>query len=225
MPVRHTVAEGDSVIGLAEQYGLFAGTIWDHPENAALREKRTDMNVLLPGDVVFIPDIRLKLEKRATTAKYTFRRRGVPASFRIQLFDRNVPRANQSYTLTVDGNEQKGATDANGIVSCFVPPGSRNGDLIVAGDDGLEVRFALQFGYLDPIDEVSGVQHRLNNLGYQCDPADGTMNDSMKHALLTFQRYNGLPATGELDDATRGKLGQIHDDPYNYPQPDQAGTP
>lgn len=224
MPIRHTVAAGDSVISLSEEHGHFAPTIWDHPENAALRERRTDMNVLLPGDVVFIPDIRQKMEKRPTGAKHRFRRRGVPATFRIQLFDRNIPRANQPFTLVVDGDEQKGETDSKGIVTCFVPPRSRRGDLTVGTEDSGQVRLALEFGHLDPINEISGVQHRLNNLGFPCDPADGAMNDSTRQAIAGFQRYNGLPPNGELDDATRAKLEQIHDDPYSYPQPGEAGA-
>ncbi len=224
MPLRHTVEEGDSVIGLSAEHGLYAVTIWDDPENADLSARRADMNVLLPGDVVFIPDLRPKTESRATDAKYRFRRKGIPATFRIQLFDCNAPRANQPYTLTVDGQQQSGQTDGQGIVSCFISPRASGGELVVGGPDDPPLKLALQFGHLDPINEISGAQHRLNNLGYICAPADGTMNDSTQQAIMTFQRYNGLPATGELDDATLAKLGQIHDDPYSYPQPSEAAA-
>ena len=51
--------------------------------------------------------------------------------------------------------------------------------------------------------------------------AAGTL---VRQAIAGFQRYNGLPPNGELDDATRAKLEQIHDDPYSYPQPGEAGA-
>src|SRR5258708_29736807 len=100
MAVRHTVQQGESVISLSEQYGLFAETIWDDPANAALRKNRPDMNVLLPGDVVVIPDKRPRLEKRETGARHKFRRKGIPALFRLQVYDMHHPRATQNYTLT-----------------------------------------------------------------------------------------------------------------------------
>jgi N-acetylmuramoyl-L-alanine amidase len=84
MPINHTVSQGDSVISLSEVHGLFAVTIWNDQGNAGLRQKRTDMNVLMPGDVVVIPDKRPRLEKRPTGQTHRFRRKGIPAIFRFQ---------------------------------------------------------------------------------------------------------------------------------------------
>jgi hypothetical protein len=71
--------------------------------------------------VVVIPDKRLRLEKRATGAKYTFRRKGIPALFRLQVYDMHIPRSNQSYKLTVDGVAHSGTTDGQGILEQYVP--------------------------------------------------------------------------------------------------------
>src|SRR4051794_29578662 len=61
MPIRHIVEQGDTIVALAERHGLFARTLWEHPQNAALRDLRARMDVLLPGDEVYIPDRRDKV--------------------------------------------------------------------------------------------------------------------------------------------------------------------
>jgi hypothetical protein len=219
MPESHTVKEGDSVIRLADTYGFFALTIWNWPDNSALRSQREDMNVLMPGDIVVIPDKRLGLEKRPTGKMHRFRRKGIPAIFRMQIFDMHTPRANQQYTLTVDGVVQKGVTDGEGILERYIPAQAHEGELVI-GEDQLHV--PLQFGYLDPLSEISGVQKRLNNLGYDCGLSDGTLNDQTRFALTDFQRDSLLPITGDIDAATRAKLEEVHDKPYQYPDSDSG---
>ena len=221
MPTHHTVRQGDTVISLSETHGLFAVTIWNDPDNAALRQKRSDMNVLMPGDVVVIPDKRLRFEKRPTGQTHRFRRKGIPAIFRFQIFDMHIPRANQPYTLTVDGVELKGTTDGSGILQEYIPAQAKSGSLVI-GEDKFRLNF--QFGYLDPVDELSGIQKRLNNLGYDCGTEDGTLNESTTQALLAFQRASDLPRTGETDAATKEKLEEIHDVPYKYPENRQGGA-
>ena len=221
MSINHTVCQGDSVISLSETHGLFAVTIWDDPGNTGLRQKRTDMNVLMPGDVVVIPDKRPRLEKRPTGQAHRFRRKGIPAIFRFQIFDMHIPRANQHYKLTVDGVELKGTTDGSGILEQYIPAQAKEGKLVI-GDDKFQLNF--QFGYLDPVNELSGIQKRLNNLGYDCGTEDGTLNDATTQALLAFQRASELPLTGEADTATKKKLEEIHDAPYKYPEDRQGAA-
>jgi N-acetylmuramoyl-L-alanine amidase len=119
MPINHTVCQGDSVISLSETHGLFAVTIWNDPGNTGLRQKRTDMNVLMPGEVVVIPDKRPRLEKRPTGQAHRFRRKGIHD---IPLSDLTcTSRAPLHYTLTVDGVELKGTTDGSGILEQYIP--------------------------------------------------------------------------------------------------------
>jgi hypothetical protein len=220
MPIRHTVEPGDSVLSLSEEHGLFAPTIWDDSANSALRTQRTDMNILLPGDVVVVPDVRLRLEKRPTGKKHRFRRKGLPAIFRIQIFDENIAVANKHFKLVVDGVEQSGKTDSMGIAEKFIPAGSREG-LMTIGDN--EIELTLQFGYLNPLNDISGIQNRLQNLGYDCKSEPGVLNDETHQALRDFQRNHGVKVTGEPDAATKAKLEQVHDEPYKYPDPEPAG--
>ncbi|NVB41975.1 peptidoglycan-binding protein [Pseudenhygromyxa sp. WMMC2535] len=212
MATVHVVKSGDSVTSLAEHYGLYELTIWNAPENAALRAARPDMNTLMPGDQLFIPERRMKPEHVMTDARHTFRRKGVPASFRLQLFDFGEPRANQAFTLIVDGETTiEGSADADGVVEVKLPPRSRTGELTI-GEDEFVVQ--LMFGHLDPIDELSGVQQRLTNLGYDCGPANGTLGTKTREALRAFQlsQRPDLEVSGELDETTRARLAELHDD-------------
>jgi hypothetical protein len=216
MPIEHVVEQGETTIGLSEQYGVFAEMIWNDPANAELRQKRNDMNVLMPGDKLVIPDKRSKEVSKPPERKHRFRRRGVPAKFRLQVFDFEEPRANQNYQLVVDGKLLKGKTDRQGVLQEYVSPWARTGELTI-GPDGF--RIEIDFGYLDPIDELAGVQQRLNNLGFFCGEADGELDEDLGAALREFQGRFGLKQTGKVDPATAAKLEDVHDRNTKLPEP------
>jgi hypothetical protein len=210
VPIRYTIEEGDTVIALSEEHGLYSETIWNDPANEELRGLRSDMNVLAPGDVVLIPDKRQKWLGAATGAAHQFRRLGIPAYYRLQLFDEVGPRANQSFTLKIGERTYEGTTDADGVLEQYVPASAKSGQLVIGPD---ELRVLLEFGNLDPISEIAGVQQRLNNLGFFCGEADGEMDDDTVDAIFEFQDRYGLEATGDLDDATRAKLDELYEHP------------
>jgi N-acetylmuramoyl-L-alanine amidase len=81
----HTVTQGECISSIAERYGLFWETVWNHPNNAELRQQRENPNVLRPGDVVFVPERREKLESGATDTRHRFLKKGVPAKLRLRL--------------------------------------------------------------------------------------------------------------------------------------------
>ncbi|WP_437599802.1 peptidoglycan-binding domain-containing protein [Sorangium sp. So ce590] len=203
------------MVSLSERHGLFVETIWNHPENAELKRKRKDMNVLAPGDVLFIPDKRLKEEQAATGRRHVYRRKGVPALFRLQVFDGQEPRKRQRYKLTVDGRSSEGTTDDKGILIEFVATGASRGELVIGPD---ELRVQIDFGHMDPIDTLSGTQKRLANLGYDCGGTDGRPSEATEAAIRAFQRRFRLPETGEPDEATLRKLEEVHDAPNEFPE-------
>jgi len=208
MPIRHIVQQGETTISLAEMYGLFVDTIWNDPANAELKRQRSDMNVLLPGDVLVIPDLRVKEASQAAGKRHRFRRKGVPAKLRLQLFDGSEPRANQDYVLEIDGKVTKGKTDGKGVIEEWISPQASEGTLVV-GRDNFEIKLA--FGNMDPIEEIIGIQRRLANLGIFHGEATGELDDPTRAALVDFQVRYGLTADGELSSATRDKLKTIHD--------------
>jgi len=63
----HTVVQGEHLSSIAKKYGFSSyKTIWDHGQNADLKKKRQNPNVIFPGDRLFIPD---KVEKSPGTPK------------------------------------------------------------------------------------------------------------------------------------------------------------
>jgi N-acetylmuramoyl-L-alanine amidase len=205
----HTVEQGDCLESIAVRYGHFWETLWNHPQNADLKKKRKNPNVLLPGDVVFVPEKQPKEESCATDKTHLFRRKGVPSKLRIRLLDDDKPRARQQYRLIIGEQTFTGATDGDGWLEHPIPPEATACRLIVVNNEE-EEEYPLELGHLDPIEEVSGVQARLNNLGFDCGPADGILGERTGAAIRAFQRAHGLKLTGKLDEATREKLKAEH---------------
>jgi N-acetylmuramoyl-L-alanine amidase len=201
------VALGDSIPSLAMDNGFFPDTIWNHPQNAGLRAKRKSQNQLFPGDEVFIPELRKGTETRSTDGTHKFHRKGVPAKLVLQLKKLGQPRKNEKYVLVIDGVSYNGTLDGDGKLQQFIPPDAKGGQLILSG--GKEI-IPIRIGDLNPIDELSGAQQRLNNLGLFCGNEDGTMDDQTAAAIRAFQQKYGLPATGQMDAATKAKLQELH---------------
>ncbi len=59
---------------------------------------------------------------------------------------------------------------------------------------------------LDSGPALAKAQKVLGRLGYYKGPADGTMSPDLKVAVATYQRHQGLAATGSLDPATASRL-------------------
>jgi hypothetical protein len=72
----------------------------------------------------------------------------------------------------------------------------------------------LLIGHLDPASESSGVEHRLENLGYR-PTADifaklGAPAADVAAPIRQFQRDSNIPETGVCDEATRRALIDRH---------------
>jgi len=196
---QYTVEQGDCISSIAFAHGFFPDTIWNHPDNSALKQKRKDPNVLRAGDMVVIPEKEIKEISEATEQKHRFRKKGVPAKLKVRLLKKGKPRKNEKYRLIIDGIPVEGSTDGDGFVEQPLPPNAREGKLIVG--DGKET-FLFRFGHVDPLDTEDGVAGRLHNLGYSAAT-------DLPGALKKFQSDHRLQVTGQVDDATRNKLKEI----------------
>jgi N-acetylmuramoyl-L-alanine amidase len=203
----HTVTHGDSIPSLAHDNGHFWETLWNHPDNADLKAKRKNPNILAPGDEVTIPPIRVRDFSGATDTRHSFKRRGVPAKLKMQLFLMGEPRRNEPYTLILDDEMIKGTTDGDGNLEHFIKPNCKGGVLKLNG--GKE-EYPVRVGHLNPIDTVSGAKQRLNNLGYYCGDESDDPTQPFKEALVQFQGDHKIPQTGEYDAATQAKLESVH---------------
>lgn len=203
------VKQGECMESIAYEQGFFWKTLWTDSHNAELKEKRGNPNVLLPGDQVFIPDKRVGRCCGATEQKHRFRRKGVPSRIHLVLERNEQPLANVPYVLDIDGRIFESTTNDKGEVQHPIPPNAKQGKLIVGSAPDTEV-FELVLGYLDPIDDLRGVQARLNNLGFDCGLPDGQLSEQTVRALKSFQEAAGLPANGGLDPQTNEALQEEH---------------
>ena len=67
----------------------------------------------------------------------------------------------------------------------------------------------IRLGYVNPVDDVRGMQERLNGLNDPCGDEDGDIGDLTLEALRKFQKEHNLPITGQPDDATLARLESI----------------
>ena len=98
----------------------------------------------------------------------------------------------------------------------MIPADTRSAELhawlqLTPEDPEEEFFWSLALGALDPMETVTGVQARLNNLGFCCGKVDNVVGPRTRAALRAFQSSENLEVTGEVDDATRSKLLAAHD--------------
>lgn len=204
----HRVMQGECFNSVAHRYGFFWETLWNHPQNRELRQQRGDPNVVMPGDVIFVPEKRIAEYRRQTGATHRFQRKGVPALLRLQFLEGDRPRANAAFVATVDGEQISGQTDGQGVLQVAISPSALRA-VVRFEEDGEEYDFVL--GALDPVDTLTGVKARLQNLGFEVPNVSDLLDDVTRAALREFQARVGLPVNGEADEATRSKLREIHD--------------
>jgi putative peptidoglycan binding protein len=206
----HVVVQGESVDSIAAACGHLPDTLWNAPENRALKQQRKDPHVLAPGDRLFVPPLEPKTVSVQSGALHRFTVQRPRSRLRVQLVEAGAPRANEPYVLVVDRTlELAGTTDGDGWVERPVPTLARAAQLTV-GEGDRATTYLLALRALDPVTEASGVQARLRNLGYAEVPLDGEPGPATAAALCAFQEANGLSVSGSADAATRDKLVERH---------------
>ena len=173
MGSNYVIKQGDYLSLLAQRNG-FADyhTIWDAPENAALKSQRVNPNILYPGDKLYIPDRETKEESRSTEKRHKFQTDAQDLKLCVVLTDmKDKPLSGLECDLTIDGDLQSFTTAADGKISEGISLKAAGGKLLDKGRPGSDYRllreYAVKIGHLDPIDTLSGQVARLNNLGYQ----------------------------------------------------------
>lgn len=205
MAINYTVKQGDCISSIAFEHGFFADTIRNHPNNAELKKKRKDLNILMPGDIVFVPDKQIKEVSEPTNQVYKFKCKNTPEKFKLQLLLHGEPRANEDYELEIEGLKFEGKTDSQGRLEHFIPPDAKKGKMILS--NGAEIQ-ELRLGNLNPSDEITGVQGRLRNLGLYFGPIDGKMSDELEEAIQEYQFTKNIEPDGKLTQTTIDALKQ-----------------
>jgi Putative peptidoglycan binding domain/LysM domain len=207
MATTYTVKQGDHVSKLAKQFG-FADfrTIWDHPNNAALKKLRQNPNVLAPGDQLFIPDKQVKKESRPTGATHRFKAPATTLFLRIVVKNLDdQPVANTPCKLQIEDQTFQLTTDGKGKIEKEIPKTAENGALTIGGEES-----PIKIGHLDPVDQISGYRARLNNLGYNAGDSDDPNDPQLRSAIEEFQCDRNLTVDGICGQQTQTTLKQIH---------------
>lgn len=212
MPIKHIVVQGENLSRIARAYDLKSWRdIYDHPDNAAYREKRTNPNIIFPGDVVLVP-VEREEQVYQTGQRYTFEAKYQYLRLVIQ-DQEGAPLAGKSYELTIDGETETGTITAEGKIEARVKGNSQRAELQVLLDDesdGQRLTWTLWLDHLDPIEELSGIQARLNNLCFESGPVDGIIGPLTRAGVRAFQQRYDLAVDGIPGPNTQAKLQEVH---------------
>lgn len=216
MPKTHTVQQGENLSTIARQYGFSRyQTIWDDPSNEALRSNRRSPHVLYPGDEISIPD---KDEKTKTASTNKVHRIVVyrPAAEKLKLkvlYENRKPLKGWRCELHVGDATFDGEVKSNGSVDLLLrDTEATEGTLKLYAPDASTAayEYTLHLSQLDPIDSISGIQARLNQIGILCGEVDGEMGPKTEKAVKEFQWHYKLDVDGDPGPQTQDKLFDIY---------------
>lgn len=212
MASTHIVQQGECLSSIAKKYGYRDWrTIYRAPENAALRRKRPNPNILHPGDEIVIPDLTPRHESAATTQRHKYVLHNFETTIHIVIQDEmGRPLKNKRYKLRVGEQVYHGKTSGTGAIEKKIDADTSMGELTVYALGG-GYCWSLDIGHLDPHDEESGVKGRLHNLGFDADLESKGLDETSIEGLKAFQYAAGLDVTGKIDDDTRKTLRDWHD--------------
>jgi N-acetylmuramoyl-L-alanine amidase len=215
MAGNYTVKQGDHVPGLAWSFGFSDFLkIWNHPNNAELKGKRKNPNVLFPGDTLYIPDREQGWYTRPTDQTHTFVVNRKPLKLTLILRDQyEQPIANAPCILQVDFQSNQLTSDADGKLELVIPPSAGVSQLVIQDKEQTPyggITIPIKIGHLDPIDEVAGQQARLSNLGYFTGDIDGTDGPEFQMAVEEFQCEQKLTVDGICGPKTQAKLKEVY---------------
>jgi hypothetical protein len=211
MPTNHVVSQGECLSSIAKSFGISDWrTIYNHPENADFRQKRPNPNILCPGDELYVPDPEPRHEDRSTDQRHSFKRKVYKTTLHIIVQDEmGHPFKTKDYDLTIGDHTYHGTTGGDGSIDQEIPANAATGELTVYASGG-GFSWSLNIGHLDPDDTDDGIKQRLHNLGFDVGSGSG-WDDQAMVALKAFQYAEKLPVTGKVDDDTRNKLLESHD--------------
>lgn len=211
----HDVKQGEHFAAIAAKRGhRDFRPPWDAGDNETIRNKRQTPHILLPRDVVFVPELATKEEDAPTTKKTRFKATGVQLKLMLHFLTPSLqPAANLTCDLTVESEAKAEPLDGKGTIERIIPLTSAAGRFAIR-DPKLNFAAQLEIGGLHPLDTVTGQIGRLNNLGYDAgeiiEPASTDAKAQFRSAIEEFQCDNGLKVDGDLGDKTKAKLKEVY---------------
>jgi hypothetical protein len=211
MARNHVIIPGDHVVRLAYVYGhATIDAMWQHPENAELRQVRPDPGVLAPTDVVHVPDAPARVfDGLLTRREHTLMvELPLPTLRLVLLRPGGIPYAAHACTADFDDARTRSVADSEGTVTLELGPFT---NAVALAFDRHAVELAI--AQLQPVEATAGWHARLENLGYQPGPLHGdTPADAyaVRSAIEELQCDHGLTVDGVMGPKTRAALLAAH---------------
>jgi len=159
---------------------------------------------------VVIPDRQLREEACPTDRRHNFVAKKSKVLLRIVVKNADGDILDSCpYALEVAGRIAKGTSSGKGMIQEPVPADARNATLTLWLDEageGQSFCWPLEIASLDPVEYLTGVQARLNNLGYNAGSIDGIFGPKSRAAVLAFQKDYDLDPDAIPGPITQGKL-------------------
>jgi N-acetylmuramoyl-L-alanine amidase len=231
MAGKHVVQPGESPSQIAASYGFEDWlTIYQHADNASLRQKRSQPNAIFPGDVVAIPKLEPKVYILATGKRHRIVKPRPKVKLNVTVKDgAGEALAGKKFELRSPDLAEpiEGTTTGDGHAQCNPPIDLVEAQFVVWDSDdktGIRHVWDVELAGLFAPETEQGLRQRLNNLGYHAgekskesdvepdddDEANGARSDPLSLAIAAFQQDMGLDVTGIIDDDTRARLVAEH---------------
>jgi len=215
MTQQHTVAQGETLLRIAKQYGYQTSkALYNHPSNAEFKALRPDPNLIYPGDKITIPQKKEKFIPLRTNSINSFVVQNEKEYFRLQVsYDDGDDVAGKRVVLNIGSQTIDTVLQSDGLIEVEL----NNNDALTGtidlylneGETTPTKSFNVQIGNLDPIDTLSGVQGRCNMLGFNCGTVDGVMGKKTRIGVKEFQYEHNLDIDGIPGPKTKAKLQQV----------------
>ncbi|MBB1335683.1 MULTISPECIES: PGRP and LysM peptidoglycan-binding domain-containing protein [unclassified Pseudoalteromonas] len=213
---QHTVAQGETLLRIARQYGYKTSTaLYNHPSNAEFKALRPDPNLIFPGDIINIPPKKEKFMPLRANSLNTFVVKNEKEYFRLQIIHEDGDDiTGKRIVLNIGSQTIDTVLQSNRLIEIEL----NNNDALTGsvdlylneGETTPTKSFNVQIGNLDPIDTLSGVQGRCNMLGFNCGKVDGVNGTKTKAGVKEFQQAQQLQVDGIAGPVTKSRLVYVY---------------
>lgn len=209
----YVIQQGDYLAKLAFRLGFDANAVWNAPENRALRDLRPSSDLLQPGDILQVPPPSPAGPSltSGTSNEYAAEVPTVDVALLMQdpegTILKDEPCEIAGLAAGAGGSPTPETTDGEGVLALKVPVTLREIEVHLPR---LNVTLHVLVGDMDPENERSGVQKRLQNMGYGYFDPDVDPDEALAGAVRAFQASNGLEPSGQVDDATRKAIRESY---------------
>jgi outer membrane protein OmpA-like peptidoglycan-associated protein len=115
------------------------------------------------------------------------------------------------YEADIGTTRVQGTTIA-GVLLLALPSREQHGQLrVFTKSDATEPDVVMDLEFdLPSLDDISGAQSRLQNLGFGISRLSNVLDDETRMAIAEFQTLHNLRVTGNLDPAIKEALARVH---------------